>query len=604
VRVVAVTFVLLVLGMAMSPSVLGAETREVYGSLRLEADADFDANFTFNLSDPANSYLMNWNQTVEGFQDNASLDGAFTGPFLPPLEMLVKTNLNDVETLTACGVTRFKKEWVMSGSTESWWRVPWRGPYYGDTVNLTLWRVGSPDQLNFTTDTPNSASHPTKVFDHSYDLDVDELNLTFRWYNTTAWNHTFNSTWVRVAAPVHGDEFYAFKWEVTNDTTYAEHWLRFAQNDVADDRIFTTWVFYPNETYDYLEADLDVSVLHVVGHGYGMWGREFEDDDNITFRKALEEDIENGDYLTVMVPFLEMVDNSTNVWVSVNVVESGYSAAFLVAENGPTDFGLHSWLYDLPASGSTVQVTIRIQNRTRTLWVLDPNTKEDPDVTWELSRHVVENHAWAPDDYYFGGVPYASVQVTNGSWVNALPPPVYILGGRVVGLESVVKRSQDSPDWWVQYYLDGYEGMVRVWLAIKFTIRGDYANASNILDPDAPFPTDVGWFPGRYFFQAAFALADFGGQVWSALVWVYNGIVWIVKNAPWVIAGTLKILTLFITLPIWARYFILIGGLIKFGWTMARKGLIEAAEFADEFWTNYIATSYAKKAVGLVRRAV
>jgi hypothetical protein len=86
------------------------------------------------------------------------------------------------------------------------------------------------------------------------------------------------------------------------------------------------------------------------------------------------------------------------------------------------------------------------------------------------------------------------------------------------------------------------------------------------------------------------------------MVWIYEGVQWVVANAPWLLAGTMKVLTLFITIPVWARFYRLLQGLIKFGWVMARSGLVAAAEFADEFWQEYIATSYVKKAAGLVRR--
>ena len=779
-HVPALLMAFLVLTVLWSPAVLAGETRTITGFLRLDHDAPFDPNVTFNLSDPDNMDLLNWNQTVEGFQDDSGIVGSFTGPFLPPMEALGAVNKNDVQTLSVCGKVRFKTEWVMSGSSESWWRVPERGPYYGDNVNLTIWRVGSPDLLNFTDAmVPNSASHPTTVFNNSYDLVNDTLNDTFRWYNTTAWNHTFNSTWVRVVAPIHGDDFYAVRWEMTNRSTWAEHWLRFSQNDIGDDRDFSTWVFYPNGTREFVEADLDFSVIHTNGHGYSVWGTLIEqaggggggdayypssgddmtesltptgteeggrwdgdwtstgtglavdavektlgsysikcqagaanqglfwgmdtstdvsgydlfrvwvrttstmvrafiyDSDNEGYYKditvdastwtlveadlgdwsgwsisgtpdltiwsqfkmtnriatsaqlnvdemyfvgelppppgpdlewnvTLEEPITNGDYLTVLVPFLETVDNTTNVLIGFGTQNDSWSTAFWVAENGPTDFGIKSVQWDVVWEATEMKVHMTIYNTSRRLWVIDRNTLNDPDVTWEYNRYSVEDHAWAPDDYYFGGVPYHVMQITNGSWENAMTPPAYFVGGREVRPGEVIKQNEDSDDWYIEIWLEGYEGMARVTTALSFARRGQWEKASAALNPEVPFPTDAGWFYGKYIYPAIWAIQDFveelGVRIWSALVWIYEGIQWVVENAPWVIAGTIMILTFFVTLPVWARFYRLLQGLIRFGWTIADKGLAAGAEFAEAFWDEYISTSYVKKAVTRFRR--
>lgn len=805
-RIVSLLVTFLVVSVLFAPSVLGAETRTVEGFLRLDSDSELDSNYTFNLSAENGTEHLNWNQTVQGFQNESGIDGAFTGPFMPPLEVRGAYNLNNVETFTFCGKVRFKTEWIMSGSSESWWRVPERGPYYGDNVNLTIWRVGSPDLLNFTDAlVPNTASHPVTIFNYSYDLDNDELNQTFRWYNTTAWNHTFNSTWLRVSAPIHGDDFYAVRWQVTNSSTYAEHWVRFSQNDIGDDRDFSTWFFYPNGSRIFIEADIDFSVIHVSGHGYAMWGEEYEVIDNIIFNETfngvdgtaldtynpdwivstsgsssaeidtseyvnggssvlfyrdgtndvsaqvdtdncggfctfsvyfmadetndrwkvlwadegnvrcyiwfysdgnmrvyygngvggynvvtesystdtwqflqidvnldndkyrvwldgglipgpnadgqgfdnffvdgtstylnriylaatnagtgyfwfdeiyintssipdiefyteISESIENGDYLTVMVPFFETVDNSTNVYIGFGTQNDSWATGFWVAEHGPTDFGLKSVLWDVAWPATEMKIHITIYNTTRRLWIMDRNTLNDPDITFAYNRHVVENHDWAPDDYYFGGVPYHSLQVTNGSWENAEPPPAFYLGGRELRAEDIIPRSEHSDDWYIELWLTGYEGVGRVTAAMSFAITGQWDKASDALNPEVPFPTDAPWFFGKYIYPTIYGIRDFLNEavdeIWMVACWIYEGVQWIVKNAPWIIAGTLMVITFFIIIPLWARFYRVLQGLIKFGWTMADKGLVEAAEFADQFWTRYISTSYIGKLVG------
>ena len=798
-RVMALLMAFLVLAVLYAPVVLGAETRTVTGFLRIDHDAEFEPNFTFNLTDPASLDLLNWNQTVEGFQNDSGIIGAFTGPFLPPIEVLGAVNNYDVETLTVCGKVRFKTEWVMSGSSESWWRVPERGPYYGDNVNLTVWRVGSPDLLNFTDAmVPNNASHPNLVFNYSYDLINDTMNETFRWYNTTAWNNTFNSTWVRVVAPIHGDDFYAVRWMVTNRTVRAQHWLRFSQNDIGDDRDFKTWAFYPGGTVDLVGADLDFSVLHTVGHGYSVWGTEIEqgegeegpgetwkymptnfddmtdsltptgtgdggiwdgdwgntgsvnlalegvdviegsysisatniasnnqvfylldtgfdvtDYDTLTFsykpkttsvvsfqlwiylpdsggyrykalgpfvqnswntvevplwagfssggspdytdllkimfyfnsatsgqsclidkmfftdddadepgggggaaptlrwNTTLEDPITDGDYLTVLVPFLTTVENDTNVHIEFGTPNGSWVSEFWVAEHGPTDFGIKSVEWEEDWDTSDIQINMTIYNVTRRLWVVDRNTLNDPDLTWTYNHYNVEAHAWAPGDYGFGGIPYHVLQITDGAWENAGAPVAFFLGGRGVwDMRKTPVNCQHSDDWYVELWLTGYEGIARGTAAFSFALTGQWGKASDVLNPRIPFPTDPVWFYGMYLFPAIIAASDWvvdvlgglGERIWSALVWIYEGIQWVVANAPWVIAGTLMIITFFVTLPVWARFYRLLQGLIRFGWTIADKGLGAGAEFANTFWTEYVSTSYAKKAIGMIRK--
>jgi len=613
---VIVLVVLVVVG-TMSPSVLASETRTVHGSITLTNGHGHDADFTWNISDPNNTYLFNWNQTVEGFQNDTGLNGTFTGPFLPPGEVMIVENLNDIDTLTICGQTRFQSSWIMSGSSESYWRVPERGPGYGGIVNLTIWRIDSPGILNFTNAwEPNSASHPILVFNYSYELTNTELNDTYRFYNTTtSWdNHTFNSTWVRVAAPIHGDDSYAFRWEVTNRSTYYEHWVRLAQNDIGGDRIYTTWLFYPNGTRYFLNADLDVSVLHVFGMGHSVWGDTAEnvvDDPVIQWDVQLRDPIDEGDNLTVMVPFVSPVTNDSQVRISVATFNGSWSAWFYASEDGPTDFGLKSWTWDAGWPAQNFTITLTIMNTTRTLWIYDPNTEGDPDFPYLFSRYNYTSHDWAPAGYNFGGIPYGILQVTNGSWENTQPVHEFYLGGRQVDPDSVYNKawgrsrsSQHSDDWILDMLVTGYEGIARVTAAISFSFDGQFGRAWDALDFDTPFPTDAPWYFGKYYLQFVMAVKDFlgdlGDKFWSAMAWIYEGIVWLVENAGWVLAGAFKILTLFIAIPIWGRFFLVIGALIKFGWIMAQDGLIKSAEFASEFWSNYIATSYAKKFVSRV----
>jgi hypothetical protein len=123
---------------------------------------------------------------------------------------------------------------------------------------------------------------------------------------------------------------------------------------------------------------------------------------------------------------------------------------------------------------------------------------------------------------------------------------------------------------------------------------------------NAPFPTDAPWYLGKYYLPAAIAVQEFlgnlGVKVWAALVWIYEGIQWVVETAGWILAGTLQLIVLLIVIPIWGRFFKMIWGLIKFGWTVAQDGLVTGSEYADEFTREFISTSYVKKVATRLKR--
>lgn len=592
-----VATVMILMIIMWAPTVQAAETRTVDGWIRIDPDiGSMTVNASWNMSDPDTSDMFNWNQTVDPFEQANNLTGSFTGTWLPPIDFLVE---EDRTKLTVCGLVKFKSTWIMSGSTESWWRIPIDGPGWGDSANITIWHIDSPATLNVTaTGTPNEISHPSKVFDQDFEMDVASLGQTVRYWNGTAWDRGFNSTWVRVAAQIHTDEFYLVRWVIYNvDDPYR---IRFSATDQCEDRVSRSWMIYYDSTREVYEADLDFSVLHIHGMGYSVWGHEIVANETInpkiTWYTELDHKIQNGEYLTVMIPFLDIVNNSTNVRIGFGTQNDSWSTFWWVAENGPTDFGLKSVQWDVAWGSKDMKIEMTIYNLSRSLWIMDSNPEFDPDWTWDLNRYTVDDHDWAPNDYYFGGTPYHSCQITNGSWQNTHPTGTYYMDGReVLDPYQLMKKRQDGDNWFIEIWLVGYEQAGRVTAAFSYAMAGDFDKAWDALDPQAPFPLDAPWYIGKYYFKGLGFLTDLGNQIWVGLVWLYEAGQWIADNASWIFAGVLTLMVLLIVPPIWKRFFQLNWGLIRFGWILARDGVIAASDYADEFWKEFVATSYLKK---------
>jgi hypothetical protein len=227
---------------------------------------------------------------------------------------------------------------------------------------------------------------------------------------------------------------------------------------------------------------------------------------------------------------------------------------------------------------------------------MDSNPEFDPDWTWELNRYSIDDHEWAPSDYYFGGTPYHSCQITNGSWENTHPTGTYYLSGRPVDdPDQLMKKRQDGDSWFIEIWLTGYEQVGRVTAGFTYVLTGDFDGAWNALDPEQPFPLDAPWYLGKYYFKGLGFLTDLGGMIWVGLMWLYEVGQWIAANAGWIAAGVFTLLVLFSVPLIWSRFFKAIWGLIKFGWILAQDGVIAASDYAETFWRDFVDTSVVKK---------
>lgn len=233
---------------------------------------------TFNGSADNATDFTNYNATVLPFLNEAGLEGTFTGGFLPPMVGKITDNTRFDETWIS-SICEFKSEWVMSGSSRSWWRVPALNVTNFSAITMVIYRLGNPSALELTYNStsylwkPNEGSQPQMVFLNFYASGTG-LNQTYRNQDVSAWDYDFNLTWLRVDAPIHSDQHYYVQFNITTpaDSDPLGQRILFSQSDVGEDKLWRTWTRQGSDAI--YGADLDLSVLHEYGMGHTVTGWE------------------------------------------------------------------------------------------------------------------------------------------------------------------------------------------------------------------------------------------------------------------------------------------------------------------------------------------
>ena len=272
-KITAVFVVSILILMLFSPVVSARETNDVIQVLTVNPDDSMVWTSTFNMSDPANADLLNFNQTVEPFMNETGIEGIFTGTFMPPMIWQVADDTS-FDGFYFMQLVSFKPDWIMSGSSVSWWRMPVLNVTDWDRLWMMIYRIGNPGHLTLNASAPslpNPASRPLKVYEQEYW--EEKRNETWYEQNVTAWDQDFTHYWLKVDAPIYSDEHYLAVFYVETSTTVPGIRCQFAQTDVSDDQMFESYI-YIDGSYDTIEADLDISVIHQYGMGHTVSGWE------------------------------------------------------------------------------------------------------------------------------------------------------------------------------------------------------------------------------------------------------------------------------------------------------------------------------------------
>lgn len=270
------TMVMLIVIIMMPFQVAAEGTYRWEEIVTIRPDDDLAYTGTFNGSLDNATDLSNYNATVLPFLDESGLEGTFTGGYLPPIVGKLSDNTRFEDT-SISSVCEFKSEWVMSGSSRSWWRVPALNLTDFTNIIFTIWHLGNPAALTLTFNAtttmwaPNEGSQPQMVYLDAYASGSGE-NQTYRYQNISAWDYDFNLTWLRVDAPIHSDQHYYAQFCITtpvNNDLLGQRVL-YSQSDIGDDKFYRTWTYQGSEAI--YGADLDISVLHEYGMGHTVTG--------------------------------------------------------------------------------------------------------------------------------------------------------------------------------------------------------------------------------------------------------------------------------------------------------------------------------------------
>jgi len=562
--------------------------RDVSQWVTLEADASGGYSHTFNLSDPANVDLLNYPQNVQPWLNETGYKGSFTGPFLPPALINVY-NGSPVKTMVQ-GLTLFKSNQVMSGSSYSWWRVPVEDPD-STSVMLKIWHIQNPGLLNWTSASypyPVAINHPTLVFNNTFNLrQVAFENVTFHWFNNTDYwgdNHTW--AWVRVVAPLHSDEHYAYQWTVTSTPTAVR--VYYSLNDIGDDSIYKSWVYTSTEGWVEGVVDIDCSVVHQFGMGYSVSGLEFDavsDDVSINFASKLSRPIQYDEYVTFLMPFIHDVDNTTNVHVSIRDETSHWSKDWWVADDGPTDFTIKSFVWHESDPGDTFYINVTFQNQTNKLFIYDPasifhSTFED-DGTYATHRLRIFRDPMYPNGTYLYFRPYHSLQATNGSWENVWIDPVFVLDGHVIDFWGILENLDVSEFYpWQVKLVNGFWSTVAAIHNGREILTGSIrAHLRENLGLD-------GIPDGSIVDSVARALGALGLVLIKIGVWLSEFMDAFADNASWVFSMFFKIIIMILAIPLFVAYILMLMKLKRFFVIMVKCGPLHATRFGEKILTD------------------
>ncbi len=549
--------------------------------LEVNVTADENASYTstINASDPDTAEVLNYNASVLPFLDATNIRGTFTGSWLPPSLWAVGNGTAMLVELF--GITQFRSSWVMSGSSYSWWRLPLEDPNT-TAIELQVWHVDNPELVNWTASrsSPTGLAHPQLVFDGLYNAkSSSHLNKTIYWWNATAWNYSHHWVWVKVVAPLHSDEAYAYKWSLGPVSAVRPY---YSLGDVGDDGLFRSWIYASSGTPMQLcEADLDCSVVHQYGMGDAVSGFNVNASSSINFYTELSEPVQNLEYVTFMMPLMRDITNASNARVQLRNVNGTWSQSWWVAASGPSDFTVRSFQWNHAYTNSLFFVNVTFQNSSNWIFINDPNSEFDldfdDDSAYATNRFVVYDHPDYPQARKFFFRPYHALQVADGQWVNTDIPPVYVLDGHVVNwsLRPQLDRSPRTP-WYIRVAGGVMEIPLYVYWGLDwllFDILPDISRSQywQALDRVAEWLKDKVWTP----------LCHVGAWLWKVVSWA-------AENWSWVTAGILMGINMVVFLPVWGFTVLTLNGIKRFFIVLVKDGPAAAGAYADEFFRNSI----------------
>ena len=565
----------------------GTLTVQVEEYWTMEGHEDFDEEY--NWSEMAN--LTQYALLGEPFMNASGVDGTYTGTFYPPVVAAVSDGATEAARFG--GLARFKSEWVMSGSSWSWWRCPVLNLGNWTTLELAVWHVDNPALLSTSGAymTPSAAAHPTLVFNQTYGHNATQENVTWFQHNETAWGFEFNLTWVRVVAPVHADRSYYYRFYVQQEYNDAGLLAMWSSGDIGDDSVNRSWFAMPPAEPETVDGDLDLAVVHQYGMGAAVSGFNVSpgegEESVVHFYVDCAPAADHDDVLTFAMAFQEVVTNDTNVRVLVQD-GVGYSWEFWVASEGPADFALRSSAFDGLDDTARFEVTLTFQNASNAFWIYDAwsdyaETVEGAGAADTTNRFWMDDDPVYPYGVYVHFSPVCALQSSpDGGWLNTNPPPVYMLSGRYYNAWELQRKEHNDPLWlkilrfsvWIPFYVYN--------TADKFFLR-------DVL-PDLTMPMYV-----RFLNAIADRLWDHPGPIIRFInrvaFYVHEFVDAVVKYGPAVLYFLARVIFMVIMVPAFVAAVLYVNGVKRFFVVFAAFGPVAAADYATRFNKNVVATA-------------
>ena len=164
---------------------VSAETVEEERIFKIDASDLVNYTAVFNIVNASNNQYSNYNVLVEPFIENSSISGGYSGSLLPPARFQLSggESSSTNNKLVLASFVEFNEKNLLSGSSISWWRVPY---YYNHSIagsrnwdlTLRIFHVDMPRHVNLSFEYavagqnypvyPTDEAHPSLIFERTY----------------------------------------------------------------------------------------------------------------------------------------------------------------------------------------------------------------------------------------------------------------------------------------------------------------------------------------------------------------------------------------------------------------------------------------------------
>ena len=304
--------------------------------------------------------------------------------------------------------------------------------------------------------------------------------------------------------------------------------------------------------------------------------------------------VTNGDNVTFFMPFFEEFTNDTNAYVTISDRDTGtWTRSWWVCEDGPTDFIIKSHTWNMGYDETDFTIEIIIYNVTNLMFIHDWNTEFRPYLSPDFNYFDMMGHATWPDVIDICFRPYHALQVSNATWENTHPPPVYVMDGRVVDINDYQMMEEYNSDPWYIQLLKGYV-YYQVWV---YNMADKFIFFDILPDLDG----ETVW---NYLCDAAVWLKNHAVGVLSMLGGYMVEIAeFLADAASWLAANMLRWLAVMMAFPIWTVAVLVVNSVKRFAVIYAADGPEAGGQYAAHLVGNAFtsAQSVAYRATSPIR---